>query len=344
MSSRSAYFKRRALSLLTGYGVDGEQRLARHINKLDLGRFPSENSNKAYTGQDARIIRESPGCPSPLVRLDEPEVLAFFYSKGGVGKTTICANVGVALAMSGYKVLMIDVDPQASLSLLFDIDVDQDILTIGDAIEGLLIGRNVDLGAAIQYPIQALDLGLIPADQRLVRTDMMMVQAQYREQLFTKVLRRYKDDISQFDFILIDTPPSVSSLSFSAVASSDRIIAVVELANMAVKASGNLFALVAELEEGSGKRLPITFIPNMLHGGKQYTRETLEAIRASVAGISDVSVTSTVIPEYIGLARQKYLGGQRTLMEQQPTSPVGIKMIELAQEIEAIAVIDHGEK
>jgi chromosome partitioning protein len=340
LTQRTLHFKRRALAMLTGYGLEGEQRMAKQIAKMQLGIFPTEKSNKVYTGKDTRAIRLSQDAPWTLPKFAGPEKLVFFYSKGGVGKTTICANLGITLAMAGHRVLLIDLDPQASLSLLFDIDVEREIITFGDAIDAHLAGKVLDLSRAVLRPIQDLDLGLIPADQRLVRTDMMMVQAQFREQIFEKVLRRNTELTSQYDFILIDTPPSVSSLSFSAVAASDRIMAVVELASMAVKASGNLFSLVMELKEGRGRQIPITFIPNMLHGGKQYTRETLEAIRSSVAETPGVSVTNTVIPEYIGLARQRTRGGPRTLMEHEPTSPVGLKLIELAQEIEVMAAND----
>lgn len=343
MEDRTLQFKRRVLANLTGYGVEGESRLAKHIEKLQIGTYPEQGGKKLYTSADARQIREV-DAPWPLPKLQGPEILSFFYSKGGVGKTTICANIGVTLAAAGNRVLLIDTDPQASLSLLFDVDVDQDIYTLGDAVEAVIHDKEPDLSKGIIKPIGDLPLSLLPADNRLVWTDMLMVQAQYREKLVERVLQCNESMLNEYDFVLIDTPPSVNSLSFSAVAASNRIISVVQLSKMAIKASGNLFKLARELRKGTGRIVPITFIPNMLHRGKPHTKSTLDVIRTSIDSEStaEVGITATVIPEYVGLARPKgNEEGQKTLLESEPMSLTTQKFIELSREIETLAMMDR---
>jgi chromosome partitioning protein len=346
VEERVLHFKRRVLANLTGYGLEGESRLAKHIEKLQAGSYPVQGGKKLYTADDSRQIR-AVDAPWPLPRFDRPEVLAFFYSKGGVGKTTICANIGVTLAAAGNRVLLIDTDPQASLSLLFDVDVDQEIYTLGDAVEAVIHDKPADFRKGLIRPIKDLQLDLLPADNRLVWTDMLMVQAQYREKLVEQVFICNQALLEEYDFVLIDTPPSVNSLSFSAVAASNRIISVVQLSKMAIKASGNLFKLARELKKGTGRVVPITFIPNMLHGGKPHTRSTLDIIRASIdsESSSKVGITATVIPEYVGLARPKgHEDGQKTLLEAEPLSLTTQKFIELSREIETLAMLDRGDE
>ncbi|MHB8315553.1 MAG: ParA family protein [Acidithiobacillus ferrivorans] len=347
--TRSVEFKRRMIADLLGYGAGNDKKIQNILADLDLGEV-NGSRNKRYNGFDMRQVRRAltgtaPDFPAPVLQTDGPEIMAFFYSKGGVGKTTICANLGVTLAMQGNRVLLIDGDPQASLSTMFDVDVEAEIVTFGDAIDTINVSkRRFDLATAVTTPVQGIKMDLIPADQRMVRTDIILGSTAYREKVIQKLFTENATFLKTYDFILIDTAPSVTPLSFSIVAAADRIIAVVELAGMALKATNNLFAMVQELEEGAHRRVPITFVPNGLHGSKRYTADTLEVIRKKFSGKNLVNVSNTVIPEYAGLSRHAKISTNRTLMEEEPTSAAALKMIELAREMEYLAVTDQNAK
>lgn len=346
---RRIEFKRRMIADLLGYEAGNDKKIQNILADLDLGET-NGSRNKNYNGFDMRQVRQAltgtaPDFPAPILQVDRPEIMAFFYSKGGVGKTTICANLGVTLAMQGNRVLLIDGDPQASLSTMFDVDVEADIVTFGDAIDTINVSkRRFDLAAAVITPVQGVKMDLIPADQRMVQTDIILGSTAYREKAVQKLFAENAGFLKTYDFVLIDTGPSVTPLSFSIVAAADRIIAVVELAGMALKATNNLFGLVQELEEGAHRRVPITFVPNGLHGSKRYTADTLEVIRKKFSSKNLVNVSNTVIPEYAGLSRHAKISTNRTLMEAEPTSAAALKMIELAREMEYLAVTDQSAK
>ncbi|PKY09638.1 hypothetical protein B1757_13620 [Acidithiobacillus marinus] len=342
MENRSIRFKRKVLAELGGFDSADDNRLRTIVNRLNLGEPVHPRANE-YTGADARAIRAEPGTPNPLPNLPSPEIMACFFTKGGVGKTTICANLGLALAMAGNRVLLIDSDPQASLSMMFGVDIEAEITTLGDVVDELIQhNRWMDLSQATTHPIDGVDLDIIPSDPRLVRTEMLMIQTPYRERVIERIFEHNKTFLSGYDFILIDTGPSVTALSFALLAASDHVLAVVELAGMAIKAMNNLFNVTAELEQGTQRQVPITFVPNGLHGGKHYTAHTLEVIRSAAEGKKMVRTTNTVIPEYIGLARHANPSQQRTLMEMEPGSPAAKKIIELANEIEILSMRDKG--
>lgn len=342
MENRSIRFKRKVLADLCGYDSADDNRLRTLVNRLNLGELIHPRANE-YDGTDARAIRSEPGVPNPLPNLPSPEIMTCFFTKGGVGKTTICANLGLALAMGGNRVLLIDSDPQASLSMMFGVDIEADITTLGDVVDDLIQhNRWLDMRKATIHPIDGVALDIIPSDTGLVKTEMRMIQTPYRERIVERIFEHNQDFLDNYDFVLIDTGPSVNALGIALLAASNHILSVVELAGMAMKAINTLLKVTSELEQGTNRQTPITFVPNGLHGGKHYTAHTLQILRRAAEGKKMVRTTNTVIPEYSGLARHAKPSQQRTLMEMEPGSPAASRIIELVHEIEMLAMRDKG--
>ena len=134
--------------------------------------------------------------------------------KGGILKTTSTANVGASLALKGYKVLLIDLDPQFNLTTFFDApNVNHNIFKV--LVEGEAI-----------KPIQLRDnLFIIPSELELVRGELSLFPMMHREHRLEKALNKVKGD---FDFILIDCPPSLGLLTINAYFASDLIFVPVE--------------------------------------------------------------------------------------------------------------------
>ena len=144
------------------------------------------------------------------------KIISFANHKGGVGKTTTTASVGSILASMGKKVLLVDMDAQSNLttSLLKDNQVDQ---TIYDALSASCRGTAYSLAI---YPI-AENLDIVPSSLRLASADLELSSVMAREHILADILRGKKAD---YDYILIDCPPSLGLLTLNAVTASDLVV------------------------------------------------------------------------------------------------------------------------
>ena len=130
-------------------------------------------------------------------------IIAVANQKGGVGKTTTTANLGSGLALRGYRVLLVDMDPQANLTAAFGIERIVDG-TIGDA----LIDRSIDPPILRVADIIGVEIDIIPADLKLASIETSLVSKIARDSRLRDQLSKV---VSDYDFILIDTPPSLGS-------------------------------------------------------------------------------------------------------------------------------------
>ncbi len=133
------------------------------------------------------------------------QIIAIANQKGGVGKTTTCANLGIGLAQSGKKVLLIDGDPQGSLTIsLGNPQPDKLPFTLSDAMGRILMDEPLRPGEGILHHSEGVDL--MPADIQLSGMEVSLVNAMSRE----TVLRQYLDTLKgQYSHILIDCQPSL---------------------------------------------------------------------------------------------------------------------------------------
>src|SRR5262245_15675541 len=131
-----------------------------------------------------------------------PRILAVANQKGGVGKTTTAINFGTALALSGQRVLLVDVDPQANLSSGVGLKGQS---ASGGTIYQALTGEVGDPRAFV-LGTRVDRLSLIPADRNLTGAEVELVSLSDRERRLRSVLDRLRDD---YEYILIDTPPSL---------------------------------------------------------------------------------------------------------------------------------------
>ena len=137
------------------------------------------------------------------------QIIAIANQKGGVGKTTTCANLGVGLAQAGKKVLLIDGDPQGSLTIsLGNPQPDKLPFTLSDAMGRILMDEPLRPGEGILHHPEGVDL--MPADIQLSGMEVSLVNAMSRE----TILRQYLDTLKgQYSHILIDCQPSLGIYS-----------------------------------------------------------------------------------------------------------------------------------
>ena len=149
-----------------------------------------------------------------------PKVIAINNQKGGVAKTTTCLSLGACLAEMGYTVLLIDLDPQAHLTMSLGLKPDQLHRTVGDA----LLGNISLMGVSRESPV--FDLDIAPANQGIALVDKLLYeQKEYEFQLKYR-LRAMTEDF--YEFVLIDCPPSFSTLTLNALTAADQLIIPVQ--------------------------------------------------------------------------------------------------------------------
>lgn len=216
-------------------------------------------------------------------------VICFANNKGGSGKSTTCSNVGYGLAQLGRKVLLIDGDMQLNLSLsLFDEDT---VLGFAQSDKNLYEGirRQDDLsGYVVHTKYENLDL---------IPSSTLMSSIEY--ELFTKWQREYilKKSISgireaeEYDYILIDAPPTLGGWVMNILCASDEIIIPVEASPWGLFGLGNMFEFLDQVKEIAPRLKLGGIVITKVDTRKNYFRQTLESLKE----LDDVKVFNTYI-------------------------------------------------
>lgn len=161
-------------------------------------------------------------------------IVAFGTLKGGTGKTTVAFNIGGILAEE-HKVLFIDVDPQSNLSDNAGIDTaNQDGWTIRDVFNKPYETTASDV--ITKEPLwQFKNLDIIASHIRLTATELQLVATPGRERILQKWIERNRDELEQYDYIIIDTNPSMGIVNQNAFMAADKIILVSDVSRKAIQ-------------------------------------------------------------------------------------------------------------
>lgn len=181
------------------------------------------------------------------------QIIAVANQKGGTGKTTTTLNLGAALQEMGNSVLLVDMDPQASLTLALGLNPDDLETTIYTALTRVIETGEID---PVELNIIATDegMGLIPANIELSQADLDLV----REPLGVYALRDVlRPTTTTYDYILVDCPPSLGILTTNGLAAAGQVIIPLQADYLALKGVNLLLRTITKIQRRANRRLQI---------------------------------------------------------------------------------------
>ena len=202
-------------------------------------------------------------------RVGNARVISLLNQKGGVGKTTTTVNLAAALADKGYKILVIDLDPQTHLGMHFGIE--DTAATVYD----LLMDATLAVTDIVEKARDRIDI--VTSEVDLVAAETELASQTDRHDLLSNKLQPVVD---KYDFILIDCPPSLGLLTINALAASRELIVPMQSHFLALQGVSRLFETVSMLVSGLNPHLTVTGVVLCMHEGHtNLAREVVSDLR-----------------------------------------------------------------
>jgi chromosome partitioning protein len=253
------------------------------------------------------------------VRRQLPRTLAIANQKGGVGKTTTAVNLGAALAELGYRVLVVDLDPQGNATTGLGINARNLDASIYD-----VILHDVPVEDTIE-PTSLRNLFLVPATIDLAGAEIELVPTFSRELRVRRALEHIGED---FDFTLIDCPPSLGLLTVNGLAAASEVIVPIQCEYYALEGLGQLLRNVHLVQTNLNSQLEMTTIVLTMYDAR--TR-LAEQVVAEVRRHFGDRVCRNVVPRTVRLSEAPSFGQPIIVFD--PSSRGAIAYRELAKEV-----------
>lgn len=219
------------------------------------------------------------------------KVIAISNQKGGVGKTTTTVNLGIGLARKGKKVLLIDADPQGSLTAsLGYVEPDEIGITLATIMTDVINEVEFDITEGIFHHKENVDL--LPANIELSALEVTMGNVMSRELIMKEYIEAIR---SKYDYILIDCMPSLGMMTINALVAADSVLIPVQVAYLPVKGLQQLIRTIAMVKKRLNRKLVFEgILLTMVDFRTNYARDVANKVREAYG--NQIEIFDTVIP------------------------------------------------
>ncbi|MCF7870174.1 MAG: AAA family ATPase [Candidatus Omnitrophica bacterium] len=224
---------------------------------------------------DQKSFEVNPQFNADNYKKKDTSIISIVNQKGGCGKTTTCINLSAYLANQGYKVLTIDIDPQAHTSLGLGLDVDNLAHSIYD-----VITRDMELDYVI-VPSQIKNLDIAPAISLLTGAQIEISDLLGRERILkTAIYKMVNTNFRNYDYILIDCSPSLNIVTINGLVTADSLIVPVQTQYFSLEGMKELFSTINLVRERLSSDLNVLgILPTMFDKRLKMNKEMLRQIR-----------------------------------------------------------------
>ncbi len=257
------------------------------LRYLQAGKLRGSKLTKEYRIPESSVASLLGAAPPTLVRPGTALITAIVNQKGGVGKTTTTFNLGVGLHRLGKRVLLVDLDPQAALTVSAGISLPHLTASIYQA----LLDDSVDPTSVIKDTPSGVDV--LPATLDLAAAEVELVNMTLRELVLKDVLAKVQH---RYDHILIDCPPSLGLLTINALAAAHQVIIPLQCEFLATRGLNLLLRTLTKIQGRLNRDLKVAgILPTMFDGRTTNANEILNELRSGFPGqVYDVVIKNTV--------------------------------------------------
>jgi chromosome partitioning protein len=223
-------------------------------------------------------------------------IITVANQKGGVGKTTTSVNLGASLAAAEKGTLVVDLDPQGNATSGLGIDPMTLEVSVYDALIGVRAASDVVVSSELDY------LDLLPANRDLAGAEIELVDAEERAQFLKRALDTVRDN---YDYVVIDCPPSLGLLTVNALCSADAVIVPLQCEYYALEGLSRLLDTIAMIRTSLNPRLEIDgILLTMFDKRTSLSEQVAREVRENFDG----TVFQTVIPRNVRLSESPSFG------------------------------------